>query len=278
MRKDTTLNKVNAALNDDCDYDKYKGKIETLVEEGNYDQLGEHLLLTPNVVLSMIGIYQTRDGSDVIPLLYIIGETENSKVFCLFYSSMVYFQEMLLGVSDKQDSKDCFLSKYLNFNPASIYWSKFFWGLTVDDVDEEMMTCIDNIVGNKYFAGISDETTIMRSCYGGCFEFLAIVLKHFDKHKSIIKNGLNKLSTRKNQTPLLMLLSSPIGNKEWLDLLFGLYDKYGKECIVDVTVKDYKGNNAIDYCVQRKNEKLKTMVEEYAEKTGQEIKDKDSQK
>ena len=55
--------------------------------------------------------------------------------------------------------------------------------------------------------------------------------------------------------------------------MFGLYDKHGKEYIVDLIVKDSKGDTAVDYCVERRNELLHKMVVEYAKKTGQEVQD-----
>ena len=131
-RKDVQIHSVcNIMYNTNNDYNRYKGKILQIIRDKDINQLGKHLFLRPNCILSMIG---DRNG----PYLYEAGQTGSIKMFELFLGCIFHFGEILLNEkkpldynvgcyknydkSDKSEINSCisknhklFVQKYLNF-------------------------------------------------------------------------------------------------------------------------------------------------------------------
>ena len=112
---------VNAVSNEthnvDGDYEKYKAKINQMIQTNDNDNLISQLFLQPNLVLSII------NGSSLTyyPLLHSIGSHMNDKLWLLFLNCLIHFGIVILGEnieknSDENDINKSFLKKYINYN------------------------------------------------------------------------------------------------------------------------------------------------------------------
>ena len=137
-RKNVEINSVsNIMYSTNNNYSKYKNKILEMINDYDINQLGTHLLLRPNCILSMI--YYNNSGyrkNCSFPYLYIIGQTNSLKMFELFLDCIFHYGEILLnekqplnynvGFYDDFNNKDkidnsllkhnLFIQKYFNFS------------------------------------------------------------------------------------------------------------------------------------------------------------------
>ena len=100
-------------------FQNYKNKILTIVQENNISQMANQLFIKPNIVLSMI--CKVDDGIGDAPLLYDIGKNQNIKMFELFVDCLLHFNQTYLNF-------DSFVEAYLNFNQCNswiIEWNRF---------------------------------------------------------------------------------------------------------------------------------------------------------
>ena len=143
-RKKVQIHSVcNIMYNTNNNYNRYKRKILQIIQNKDMNQLGKHLFLRPNCILSMIN---DIDG----PYLYYVGLTDSIKMFLLFLDCVFHFGEILLNEkkplnynvgcyknfdqSDKRKIDVCisnqklFVQKYLNFTLGDypcVYWLRF---------------------------------------------------------------------------------------------------------------------------------------------------------
>ena len=130
-RKDVQIHSVCNIMYNINNYDRYKSKILQIIKDKDIDQLGKHLFLRPNCILSMI-------LSGLGPYLVEVGETGSIKMYELFLDCIFHFGEILLNeekpqnynvgcyknyeLSDKSTVDSCianhklFIQKYLNFS------------------------------------------------------------------------------------------------------------------------------------------------------------------
>ena len=111
-RKDVQIYSVNnIMMNTFNNYDRYKGKIVSLIKDHDINQLTTHLFLRPNCVLTMID----DDG----PLLYTVGEYSNAslKMYSLFLDCILHFGEILLN---EKKPNNCNIGCYNDFSKDKI--------------------------------------------------------------------------------------------------------------------------------------------------------------
>ena len=127
-RKELFINSINNIVyNENGNYQNYKNKILTLINDNNMEQLSYQLFLKPNIVLSMICKESTsvwNINSDV-PLLYHIGRKQHIKMFELFMDCLLHFNQTYL---QSNSNDNAFLKQYLNFNHCNmpIIWLNNF--------------------------------------------------------------------------------------------------------------------------------------------------------
>ena len=106
----------NLIYNINEDYLKYKSKIIGFVNDNNINLLAKQLFMKPNIVLSIIG----RNNQ---PLLCLIGNTQNRKMFILFLQCLFHFDKIILGnndiINNNGNDNKLFVSKYLNYNKCN---------------------------------------------------------------------------------------------------------------------------------------------------------------
>ena len=138
-RRKEFIESVSQKTRDDSNLRKFQSKIHSFIVNNNYEGLCKHLLLTPNIVLSMVGQSNDdnskhkkqhisdnslsfsnslgskssstnsndSDGNNTdLPYLYYIGQKANDNVismkeFELFYSGLKHLQFTLLSDSNK---------------------------------------------------------------------------------------------------------------------------------------------------------------------------------
>ena len=61
-RKKDLIENVSQKTRDDSNFVKFQSKIHSFIVNNNYEGLSKHLLLSPNIVLSMVG--QSQDGGN----------------------------------------------------------------------------------------------------------------------------------------------------------------------------------------------------------------------
>ena len=89
-----------------------------MLEKNDYENIGNELILQPNLILSII------DDKEKKPILATSGRNgyeTNYKIFNLIFSSIFHFGEIMLGESlniseNKEDIDLTFIEKYLNFD------------------------------------------------------------------------------------------------------------------------------------------------------------------
>ena len=100
----------NIIYNINPNYEKYKNKIISFVNDNNIDQFAKEIFIKPNIIISMICRRKVTDRSYYsAPLLYFIGAKQNSKMFELFLNCLFHFKDIFLN------NNKSFLKKYFNF-------------------------------------------------------------------------------------------------------------------------------------------------------------------
>ena len=90
-RKDVQIHSVsNIMYKTNNDYSRYKRKILQIIRDRDMNQLGKHLFLRPNYILSMI-------SDEHGPYLCDVGRTDSIKMFELFLDCIFHFGEILLN-------------------------------------------------------------------------------------------------------------------------------------------------------------------------------------
>ena len=90
-RKDVQINSVcNIMYNRNNNYDRYQAKIKQIIKDKDMNQLGKHLFLRPNCILSMI---DGRQG----PYLCNVGREGSIEMYELFLDCIFHFGEILLN-------------------------------------------------------------------------------------------------------------------------------------------------------------------------------------
>ena len=111
VRRSQFVNSVcNIVYNIDSDYEKYKAKIVSIVNDNDMNRFTKQVFLKPNVILSLI-----NEGN---PLLHDIGYSQNHKMFKFFVDSLLHYNSVILDKKNDDDTltNNEFLKKYLNFN------------------------------------------------------------------------------------------------------------------------------------------------------------------
>ena len=102
-RKELFIDSVNNIVYEqNGNYELYKNKILTIINDNNITQLANELFIKPNIVLSMI--CKDKYGSD-IPLLYFIGNNQNVKMFELFIDCLLHFNQTYISQSSINKDK-----------------------------------------------------------------------------------------------------------------------------------------------------------------------------
>ena len=112
--------------------DRYQAKIKQIIKDNDMNQLGKHLFLRPNCILSMI------DDAWSGPYLNIVGYNGSIEMYELFLDCLFHFGEVLLNekeplnynenyhMFDKNVVNSClanhklFVQKYFNFSLGGI--------------------------------------------------------------------------------------------------------------------------------------------------------------
>ena len=124
-RRREFVDSVSYMIERDCDYIIYTNKIKTLIETNNFDSIATHLLLKPNIIVSMLNIESVGNVTVMVPFLYQLArECANKKtpmkMFDLFYGSLLHLENNVL------DEKCQIMKKTLNFETeATTYQYRF---------------------------------------------------------------------------------------------------------------------------------------------------------
>ena len=133
-RKDIEINSVsNIMYNTNNNYNKYKIKILTIINDKDINQLSFHLFCRPNCILSMINFEDDECGGG--PYLYYVNESNSYKMSSLFLDCLFHFGEILLNekkplncnigcyndfeknkINSILSNQKVFVQKYLNFS------------------------------------------------------------------------------------------------------------------------------------------------------------------
>ena len=279
---------ANLVYNVDGDYDKYKTKVNKLIDGGDFEGIGNELILQPNLILSII-------RRNALPLLHFC---YNFKLHQLFLSNIFYFGEVVLNESidkdkDKGDSngdsnskskskETLFISKYLNFNRCDdevLMTFNRFWGINANNIlsrKDGHYKSIETIMKSKYFNGLSqmsknwNRELLMPMCKFNRFYYFELIVKYWEKNVLMIKNGME---TRVNGA-LLVLLKGNHCNQEWVKLFFKAAQLSG------AVFTDSVLNQAIEYCEgQGEKKQFVPMIQEYIDvtKKNQDHQDDDAQ-
>ena len=109
-RKDVQINSVgNIMYNRNNNYDRYQLKISQIIKDKDINQLGKHLFLRPNCILSMI---RHIDG----PFLFHVGREGSIEMYELFLDCIFHFGEMLLNEKKPSNYN---VGCYTNYNKYS---------------------------------------------------------------------------------------------------------------------------------------------------------------
>ena len=252
----------------DGNYNKYKQKINKMLETNDSSNFRRQLFIRPNCVLSMIRFQFKR----FVPLLKIIGKAGNDKLFALFLSCLFHFS--LIVMNESNDKNNQFLRKYFNYNKlhGTIGDGREFWGIgaeQIKSIDSMKYKHVELIMSLPYFDGIDqrgkdgvgNELYSLFSDYR--YQMLSLLFKYFDKNKLLIKTGLPKVTMDSDLFPGGMVDK----NRQCLKLFFDMHDKCG------LVVEKKKLNKGIVYLGKSKSilkhdkdASLKKMIQEYIDK------------
>lgn len=268
VRKSEFYDKIGDMYeNDFTNYDKYKSKIVTLIENGNVNYLCKELIWQRNTVLSMI---HTSKYGYPVPLLYNTGE-KSDKMFSLFFGAVKHFSENIINNGDDSKDKYSLMKKYINFNDCKfITYITKFWGIETTKMKaySNKYNLIEMIMKYDKFNGIKEEQIIYQCCQYDCFEYLKLILKYSSKNITAIVNGINFFDS-----PLVELVNSNHCSLDWLNvLLFETYNqivmKHGDSRGV---IEKESLKEAYLICQSKKEKQWSQMILDYATKTNQSL-------
>ena len=262
----------------DGNYNKYKQKINKMLETNDSANFIRQLFIRPNSVLSMIRFEIHRYS----PLLKIIGKAGNDKLFAIFLSCLFHFS--LIVMNETNDKNNQFLRKYFNYNElhARIGGGRNLWGIGSEQLksfDTIKYKHVELIMSLPYFDGIDQrgkkdkdgiEDDLFFLFSDSQYHMLSLLFKYFDKNKLLIKTGLSQLSMDSYLFPDVydsVAEEMMQTNRQCLKLFFDMHDKCG------LVVKKKKLDEGIVYLdesesIQKhdKDASLKKMVQEYIDK------------
>ena len=236
-RRQLLAQSVNSmVINNNSNYQLYKS-------DQNITRFCKELFVQPNVVLSMIG--QDKYKSRHVPLLFVIGETDDYKMFELFLDCLFHFDKVLLGnkiqnKENKEEMKNSFLYKYFNYNKCNspIVEVCEFFGLTTTEMTPKDIGLIETIMKSDYFNGmnqITDDTEALEIFYQAamcdCFEYVKLLEKYFDKNSKILTKALNWTDDGDDEIDGTHWLSEVIEMsnsgtyQDWFDVFFKICQK-----------------------------------------------------
>ena len=261
----------------DGNYNKYKQKINKMLETNDSSNFRRQLFLRPNSVLSMI----TFEINRFVPLLKIIGKAGNDKLFALFLSGLFHFSLIILD--EANDKENQFLRKYFNYNTLNggIGGGQNLWGIGAEELksfDSMKYKHMQLIMSLPYFDGIdqrgkdSIEDDLFFLFSDSRYQMLSLLFKYFDKNELLIRTGLPQLKMDSYLFPDVydsVAEQMMQTNRQCLKLFFDMHDK------CDLVVEKKKLDKGIEYLdsyesesIQKhdKNASLKKMVQEYINK------------
>ena len=103
----------NIVYNINNNYEKYKNKILSIIQNNNIDQFSIELLMKPSIIMSMFG-YEGDEDCDILLLFHIGLQEESNKAISLFIDCLFHFNDIFLSDRER-DKKFSFLKRYLNF-------------------------------------------------------------------------------------------------------------------------------------------------------------------
>ena len=280
IRQSDYINTICNELYDiDGNYNKYKQKINKMIETNDSSNFIRQLFVRPNSVLSMITF---EIGKRFIPLLRIIGFSGNDKLFALYLSCLFHFSLIILNEDNNKNNK--FLRKYFNFNELhdTIGSGRYLWGISSHDVngksfDNIKYKHIELIMSLPYFDGIDQRMRkngydirrdVQKLFQDYHFEMLSLLLKYFDKNKLLIKKGLPRITMEDHLLPNAYdswVVTEK--DRQRMKLFFDMYDKCG------LVVEKKNLEQGIAYLERLKKKKsydkdqlLRKMVQSYYDK------------
>ena len=93
LRRSEFIENVRASINNDMNYERYKVKITNYVTNKNIDMLSKHIILRPNVILSMMN---SNSIDNIRTMLYFVIYSKSSKSFNLYLASLFHFCQKYL--------------------------------------------------------------------------------------------------------------------------------------------------------------------------------------
>ena len=252
-QSDYIYNVCNQVYSIDDNVEKYKLKMNKLIEENDISNLTKQLFWKPNVLLSLI----VGDSYSLRPFFVeIASKFGNKDKFVLFVLNCLFHLSLIL-LNHPNDENNKLLRQYFNFNnlgSGMVGYGGIF-GINGGAAREGNVKykMLDLLFKQKYFNGINqieDEDTkqgVIRHCITTyCYDYLVLVSKYFDKNSDAIKLGINHTGYG-DESNLQMIL---VGNrnwdpeisddlnvhpnkKDWVNLLFQLSEKSNELINID---------------------------------------------
>ena len=219
-RRSEFIDSVNNMIDNDNNYSKYKGKIQSLFTSSNTTNLTQQLIWKPNVVLSMIC---DKNVDIPIPHLGIIlfgadmndldtKSNFNIKLVHIYYGCLIHFARYVLNdtqlvlndvTTNKKDQSDDFLTQYLNFgNCNQICRGYTFWGIDTREMKTNSLASkiIEYIMKNDNFHGLSQ---ISVKFLTSSFFFSISMITSLHQKKTTTNKNTQKCCRRKSKFSLL---------------------------------------------------------------------------
>ena len=179
-QSDFVHNISNEIYKIDGNYEKYKFKINRLIDRKDTPNFMKHLFWRPNIVFSIINENTSYRAGLFRPLLYTLFYKFNANdvydkflLFCLH--CLLHLSFVLLNEKENETAENTpFLGKYLNFNNCNnkIIYEQGFWGIACRLIKSDKsikFKLVETIMKLSCFNGIAN----MRH-YDVCFFVLCV--------------------------------------------------------------------------------------------------------